>query len=207
MQYETYTCDELLRLVPTDHSPIIVDGGNLEDSMSTCREFFDKLKLIIRIKPNLPFNSSVNRAIPLYEGVDPQVLLGLRPKTLGRYAITKKYKYTMDSLKTEQYVFMPCDNQNNCKLTLPVLAYSTAISVENSPYFSISLMKLFIKHFDLLITPVPEEPNCEEQFVALYKNTGKPLYQVVDSLRNKGYTRDDIYDCIMFVLKDAKWEE
>lgn len=207
MQYETYTCEELLRLIPTDHSPIIVDGGNLEDSMSTCREFFDKLKLIIRIKPNLPFNSSVNRAIPLYEGVDPQVLLGLRPKTLGRYAITKKYKYTMDSLKTEQYVFMPCDNQNNCKLTLPVLIYSTAVSVENSPYFSISLMKLFIKHFDLLITPVPEEPNCEEQFVALYKNTGKPLYQVVDSLRNRGYTRDDIYDCIMSVLKDAQWEE
>lgn len=207
MQYKTYTCEELLRLIPTANSPIIVDGDNLEDSISTCREFFDKLKLIIRIKPNLPFNSSVNRAIPLYEGVDPQVLLGLRPKTLGRYAITKKYKYTKDSLKTEQYVFMPYDNQNNCKLTLPVLDYSPAISVENSPYFSISLMKLFIKYFDLLITPVPEEPTCEEQFVALYKNTGKPLYQVVDSLRSGGYTRDAIYDCIMSVLKDAQWEE
>lgn len=207
MQYKSYTCEELLRLIPTDHSPIIVDGVDLEDSMSTCREFFDKLKLIFKIKPNLPFNSPVNRAIPLCEGVDPQVLLGLRPKTFGRYAITKKYKYTRDSLKTEQYMFMPCDSHNNCKLALPVLAYSTAISVENSPYFSISLMKLFIKHFDLLITPVPEEPTCEEQFVALYKNTGKPLYQVVDTLRNAGYTRDDIYDCIMSVLRDAQWEE
>lgn len=207
MQYKSYTCEELLRLIPTDHSPIIVDGADLEDSMSTCREFFDKLKLIIRIKPNLPFNSSVNRAIPLYEGIDPQVLLGLRPKTFGRYVITKKYKYTRDSLKTEQYMFMSYGDQNTCKLTLPVLAYAPAITVENSPYFSISLMKLFIKHFDLLITPVPEEPNCEEQFVALYKNTGKPLYQVVDILRNAGYTRDDIYDCIMSVLRDAQWEE
>lgn len=44
-------------------------------------------------------------------------------------------------------------------------------------------------------------------FSRMYKNTGRTLYQVVSTLKCKGYTDQDILKAIMTVLRDVTFEE
>lgn len=52
---------------------------------------------------------------------------------------------------------------------------------------------------------VEEVSTLEQEFVTLYKGTGRTLGEVVKALKVKGYTKNEVFETMFKLLKDEKW--
>ena len=68
------------------------------------------------------------------------------------------------------------------------------------------LIEQFSKDVNDCGTSTENKDVCSE-FNRMYRNTGKTLYQVVSTLKGKGYTDQDILKALITVLRDVTFEE